>query len=219
MPQTISITVYSFDELSSEAKERAIEAERSARNNHWYFPWQDEYQSTLSAFCERFDIEVEDICGHYDGTVEIKKGCYPDLNSNADTWYQRRYDIYGEKVRGLRLRTYVINNFSDVLYERRKQYVNGRGSKHRASNVFTTPTDCPFTGFCADDAMLQPMRDFVADPTSRPATYDLNDLMGDCVSAFNSAWLRDCEWYMSDECITGDILANEYQFTEDGDRV
>lgn len=216
MPQTISTTVYTFDELSDEAKEVAIQNERTSRNNHWYFPWQDEYQDTLSAFCKRFGITVED-GGRYDGTVDIKNGCYPDINGNADAWTCEKYDITGESVRGLRLRTFILNNFDDVLYERKRQYVNGYGSKHRISRVFTRETGCPFTGFCADDAMLQPMRDFIADPTSKRPTYDLNELMDDCVSAWNRAWVADCNWYLSDTCIVDDIRANEHQFTEDGE--
>ena len=216
MPQTISTTVYTFDELSDEAKEVAIQNERTSRANHWYFPWQDEYQDTLTAFCERFGITVED-SGRYDGTVDIKCGCYPDINGNADFWTREQYDISGESVRGLRLRTFILNNFSDVLYERKKQYVSGYGSKHRISRVFTTETCCPFTGFWADDAMLQPMRDFITNPTSKRPTYDLNDLMDDCVAAWNRAWVADCNWYLSDTCIVDDIRANEHQFTEDGE--
>lgn len=218
MPKTISTTVYSFDELSDKAKEVAIENERTSRANHWYFPWQDEFQATLTAFCKRFGIKHVEDSGRFDGTVEIKYGCYPDIDGNADAWTQRHYDISGESVRGLRLRTFILNNFSDVLYERKKQYVNGYNSKNRVSRVFMTETCCPFTGFCADDAMLQPMRDFIANPTSKRLTYDLNDLMDDCVSAWNRAWLAECKWYFSDECITDDIRANEHQFTEDGER-
>lgn len=222
MPQTISTTVYSFDELSDEAKETAIQNERTSRENHWYFPWQDEYQDTLTAFCERFGIQVKER-ERCDGTVDIKNGCYPDINGNADAWTQRRYDISGESVRGLRLRTFILNNFDDVLYERKKQWVKGYvphyANKHRISRVFTQETCCPFTKFWADDAMLQPMRDFIANPTSKRPTYDLNELMDDCVSAWNRAWEDECRYYFSDECITDDICANEYQFTEDGERV
>lgn len=219
MPQTICTTVYSFDELSDEAKELAIQNERTSRENHWYLPWRNEYQDTLTAFCKRFGITVEDNGRHYYGTVDIQHGCYPKVSGNADAWTQRHYDISGESVRGLRLRTFILNNFDDVLYERKKQYVNGYGSKHRISRVFKTETCYPFTGFCADDDMLQPMWDFIANPTSKPPTYDLNDLMDDCVSAWNRAWLAECKWYFSDECITEDIRDNEYQFTEDGERV
>lgn len=220
MPQTISTTVYSFDELSDEAKEKAIENERHGRSYFNDIPWASEYADTLSAFCDRFGIQVKD-SGRYDGTVEIKNGCYPDINGNADAWTQRHYDISGESVRGLRLRTFILNNFSDVLYELKKQYVRGYvphyANKHRISHVFTTETCCPFTGFCADDDMLQPMWDFIANPTSKPPTYDLNDLMDDCVSAWNRAWEDECKYYFSDECIIEYLRESDYQFTEDGE--
>lgn len=218
MPRTISTTVYSFDELSAEAKQVAIQNERDSRSNHWFFPWQNEYQDTLSAFCERFGIRVVD-SGYCDGTVSINPWCYPKVSGNADAWTQDRYDITGENVQGLRLRTYILNNYGDVLFERRKKYTKGYGSKHRISRVFTTETSCPFTGFCADDDILQPLRDFVKNPTSKPPTYDLNDLIDDCVSAWNSSWIADVDNYLSDESITEDIRLNEYQFTENGERV
>lgn len=199
MPQTISTTVYTFDELSDEAKEVAIQNERNGRSYFNDIPWRSEYADSLSAFCDRFGVTTD---VHYDDRNYIRQSTLPE---------------YGESIRGLRLRTYVINNYSDVLYERKKQYVNGYGSKHRISRVFMTETCCPFTHFCGDEALLQPIRDFVTGKTSHRPTYDLNDLLSDCVHSFNLAWECEVDTYYSDETITEYLREWEFQFTEDGE--
>jgi hypothetical protein len=64
--RTFEMTVYKFDELSDDAKERA-HTESLASGNAW--SWSDEWQDSLSAFCNiapvnalRYDVDA----GHVD---------------------------------------------------------------------------------------------------------------------------------------------------------
>ncbi len=74
--------------------------------------------------------------------------------------------------------------------------------------------DCPFTGYCFDETLLDPFRQFM----KRPAvgtTYE--DLVKDAIDAFCKTYADDVDYNYSDEAVDESIEANEYEFTEDGE--
>jgi hypothetical protein len=52
----IETTIYTFDELSDEAKEKAIQQHRQSVE----YPWFSECLDSLKAFCDEFSIKVTD---------------------------------------------------------------------------------------------------------------------------------------------------------------
>jgi len=54
--RTIETTIYTFDELSDEAKERAISQHRQCVE----YPWFSECLESLKAFCDEFGVKVTD---------------------------------------------------------------------------------------------------------------------------------------------------------------
>lgn len=52
--RTIETTIYTFDELSDKAKERAIEEQRY----HMEYPWTKDCLDSLNAFCDEFNVRV-----------------------------------------------------------------------------------------------------------------------------------------------------------------
>jgi hypothetical protein len=54
--RTIETTIYTFDELSDEAKERAISQHRQCVE----YPWFSECLDSLNAFCDEFNVKVTD---------------------------------------------------------------------------------------------------------------------------------------------------------------
>jgi hypothetical protein len=193
--ETIEVKLYTFEELSEDAQERAIEKERESRYRDVDVPWWDETKDTLNAFCERFYVEWNDY-GRYNSNFGAKRV---------------RLDNY-EGLSGLRLRTYLVNNFSDVLWKR-KRYGEYR-SKNRTSRIVYEETDCPFTGYGMDYTILQPIRDFIAKPTART---DYECLMNDCLSELSKAWNDEVEHWYSDEAIREDLLERDHLYDEDGD--
>ena len=194
--ETITVNLYSFDELSERAQQRAIDREREARYSDVEYPYHGETYDTLNAFCERFYVDWED---------------YGLYNSNIGA-NRIRLDNY-EGLSGLRLRTYLVNNFSDVLSQR-KTY-GKYGGKRRASRIIYEETDCPFTAYCMDYTILQPIRDFIAKPT---ANTDYKGLIEDCLHEFSKAWNDEIEQWYSDECIREDLQCRDHvQYEEDGD--
>jgi hypothetical protein len=54
--RTIETTIYTFDELSDEAKERAISQHRQCIE----YPWFSECLDSLKTFCDEFGVKVTD---------------------------------------------------------------------------------------------------------------------------------------------------------------
>lgn len=82
--------------------------------------------------------------------------------------------------------------------------------------------DCPWTGFCADESFLDPIRKWVADMKSRPdwETLSVWELIKECVRSFKRCWDQDNEDYYSDEQITEYLIddPNNYEYTKEGIR-
>ena len=75
---------------------------------------------------------------------------------------------------------------------------------------------CVLTGVCYDEDILAPVYEFLEKPNFR---IDFEDLLNDCIYSLCHAVQSEIEYQTSDEGIEGTILANEYEFTEDGDLI
>ena len=192
---TITITAYSFEELSPQAQLRAIDAERCNRYEH-ETPWASEYMDSLKAFCDAFSIEL----GYH----------YEDVFVNTV-----QSDGHQDTITGLRLRTWLLNNVYDLLH-RRKRYYKTYTGKRKVSRITMEQADCVFTGFCADDDLMHPIREFIAKPK---AGYDLKDLLEDCIHEWNKACRAEREHYMSDEAIREDLNFRDTKYTEEGTEI
>jgi hypothetical protein len=88
------------------------------------------------------------------------------------------------------------------------------------NNGYFTPKtlggDCPFTGYCGDEDLLDPIRAFRDKPTEGTT---LSDLLQDCGDSWLKAYAADWEYSYSDECVAETIIANGYEFDEDGTMV
>jgi hypothetical protein len=86
------------------------------------------------------------------------------------------------------------------------KYINRHFGRHITK-------DCPFTGYCMDEAVLQPLRQWLARPG---LTTDFEDLVRDCLRAWVSAYVADWESAYSDDALRDMAEANEYEFYENG---
>ena len=98
-----------------------------------------------------------------------------------------------ENIEYIRLYKYLVNNYLDYKPELLKG-------------------NCPFTGYCVDESFLDPIRKFI----NKPYSINFRELMDECVYSALKDIVSDCEYQYSDEGIIETILANDYDFTEDG---
>lgn len=212
--RTIRTKVYQFSELSKAAKQKAIESIRNIKaDNQFYY---DEIVESVKAVCELFNLKT----GRQ----------FSDIRTSH---------IYDNilKLKGIRLYKYIVNNFWGSLYKRKflGSIGNNRVIKHRMSKTHFYDMNkgarvnssnfiysniqfdncCTLTGVCYDNDILQPVYDFLKRP-NLSTTFE--DLMNEIESAISKTFENTEEWLDSDEFITDEIEANEYEFTADGRR-
>lgn len=217
--RTIRTKVYKFDELNDDAKQNAI---RHYQNDHLTFDFiYSDAENTVDAFC---------------GAFNVKTGSHSWLDCNTSNIND---DVLN--LTGLRLRKYLLNNFGETLYKRKYlksgQLSNERKPFHRMmkqseitnncpnkgkfsisyySNIQKESKNCNLTGMCYDDDMMQPIYDFLELRTFDNTNFD--DLLNSCFDAMRKT-LKDEEEYMyTDEYISEEILANDLEFTKDGNQ-
>lgn len=186
----IETTVYSFSELSENAKKRAMDKFYS---NGWEPAWGDENLSSLKEFYKLFDYLIKS--GNRNWT---------DVRFIGDT------DVLN--LSGIRAMKYLWNNYGNDLFKGKYYYRNG---KSRYSKVQRDNTSCVLTGFCMDDDVLQPIYEFLKKPDQRT----IEDLLQECVESWRIASERDEEYQQSEEYFSEEAYANGWEFTEDGERV
>lgn len=207
--KTKTINLYSFDELSEEAKNTAIENYRNSGiidNDYIY----DEAHATVNKFHEIF------------GTKE-GGGSYFDINTDHIN------DSINE-MKGLRLRTYLINNFWKYIYTGKYYSLwskidmpfnahHGKPFpklKSRHSKVIFVK-DCPLTGVCYDHSILFPIWDFIEKYSEKKYSYvTFEMLMNDCIESIEKDVIDEVDARDTDEAIIEEIKANDYTFTESG---
>ena len=165
---TNTYNVYTFEELSEEAKEEARNKWRESEE----YPWWDESNDTMKAFAEAFNVTIKD--------YEISLYCRSYI----------RFEVENEELKGLRLWKYLLNNYSHLL-----------------------KNDSYLTGYCMDDDIMKPIRDFMKHPC---LTVTLYSLMQSCFNSFIKSVIADMEYQQSDEYIDETIMLNEYDFLENG---
>jgi hypothetical protein len=76
--------------------------------------------------------------------------------------------------------------------------------------------DCPFTGYCGDEALLDAIRTALAYPSKITS---LRSVFQDALHDWAKAFEQDLDYWHSEEAIREDIEANGYEFYGDGSLV
>ena len=181
--QTKTIITYSFDELDQEIQEKIAETWRA---NDCFF-WSDEWIDSLKGFAEYFGINLKD------WSVDSYGPSYVNFDFKWDD--QQRYkdsddSLARSEISGFRLYKMLLNRYSADSME-----------------------SCCFTGYCGDEALMKPIREFIKKPSKY---FDFNYLIDCCFDEWIKAFKKDIEHWESFDCIKEEILLNEYQFTESG---
>ena len=73
--------------------------------------------------------------------------------------------------------------------------------------------DCPFTGYCGDETLLDAIRKALANPA---AITSLRDVFNDALQSWAWAFESDINHWHNEEAIREDIEANGYEFNANG---
>lgn len=205
--RTVRIKVFKFDELSDEAKQKAIQWYRQGEQQDCF--WLDEFVTTIKAACKAFDAPLAD--WSIDPTDRHRCTWKNDYGTH------HYYYLVRDTMTGIRLRTYLINNYYDLLFEGKpygkyQQDKNGKWFYPHRSKVIFKETDCPFTGFGGDEDFLKTFREFI----KKPDNSNFEELINSAIYDVCTSLEDETAYRFSDKTIAEDIICNEYEFTQDG---
>ena len=230
--KTVQLTLYSFDELSDEAKENALyEWNKNTTHN-----WDGEVRAVIKEFEMEFDVKVKD-WSYSPNDHDFRL----DLGSIED-------DVLN--LKGNRARAWFWNNHGDVLLTPRKTWwyrdeetgkwtqglVCGSGEPNpvRKSKVFFERVydgTCPFTGVCFDCDALDPLAYFcfgvrwdeglkkrvpIRPTKAEDDRNTVESVLRDCVDSLFAAAQKDWEYQCGMEAFKEACDANGYTFESDG---
>ena len=75
--------------------------------------------------------------------------------------------------------------------------------------------NCPFTGYCFDENLLDNIRSFIQSPDKR----NFQELINDCLHDWVKTYIADWEYTYTDEALQETCERNEYYFDENGNFV
>jgi hypothetical protein len=110
-----------------------------------------------------------------------------------------------EELSYVRLWKYLRNNGYTVI-ERHPENITAKMGKTET----TIWDDCPFTGFCGDEDILDEMRVFL----QRPYDITFEGLIDKCIKAWVKACVADIDYQVTEECFME--TADDSQYLENG---
>lgn len=185
-------TVYSFDELSEGAKEKAIEDTRNFEAEYRL----DEIVDCMKSAMDKMGITIKDYSISIDGSGYIN------------------LSVVDDDLEGVRAYRYIVNNFFSEVNKKKLYYKEWE--KRRKSNLDRKDwmDDCPFTGVCYDYGVKSAWEDFCAElkQGERPT---VRDFLDELESHYLDMQAK--EYYGYDEDAARELSeANEYEYLEDG---
>lgn len=154
-----TINVYTFDELSEEAKAKAIKNAREEGKHEDMDCVTHDAVSIIKHAAQEFNIEI------YDWSIgaDVQRS-FVKINTGTA--------LENEEINGLRLRTWLINHHYNLFYEKKhygeyEKRANGKYSYDRYSEIQFIENDCPFSGTTYDMDFLDCFRAFLKKPTDQ----------------------------------------------------
>ena len=195
--ETITTNVYTFDELSDEAKEKVVdEARYSVMETS-----VDELVDCMKTAMDKMGITINDY------EISVDGSGYISLSVEGEN----------DELEGARAYAYIVNNFFEGANKKKFVYKDlGVNSRSRISHLDRKDwmDNCPFSGLCYDDAVKDAWDSWC---------YDLRNgespTIGDFLRNLECAYLREVEreYYGFSEGDAREYAeANGYEFLEDG---
>ncbi len=185
--KTETFTLYKLEELSEAAKENAL---HQLRDDEDFFATDN--RNTLDAFEKIFPITVKDWEYGYHNHIGFTFDAEEEIS----------------ELSGIRLMAYIYNNYFSDLWRGKWYYKNGK--ERRSKVIFDN--SLPLTGYFTDDAILEPIFNFL----KKPDGTTFYDLLYDCLQSWIYACNKDAEYQRSEEALLEMAEANDYLFDEHG---
>lgn len=189
--EKVTIQLYSVDELSKKAFEKAY--------LHWCSTYDYDYgtdnEKVLEKFQEIFPVKITGYS--YGGGRE-----YISFVMNC-------HEIIAQ-LSGVRLLKYIWNNYKDYIFNNKIYY---NGIKKRKSKIKLN-CNCVLTGYYLDYDILEPIYKFLNNP-KKDITFE--DLIEKCLNNWLNACQKDYENFYSEEYFREIARMNRWLYYKNGD--
>lgn len=199
--------IYTFSELRKAGREHAIEVAKASRENSSDVPWMDEIMDSLKGlFKAVVGVDMSDwSVGPHSYRTHLKAVFYREEVENlsgprAMAWLENnllgrlRVEDHGKGMRGNRQKAYKLKDALRYGYR-----------------IGSIP-DCPFTGYCADDDLLDALRREVKEGRTLKGAFQ--GLAEEAATLME----HEIDYYMSDESIIENLKGIGHEFLFNGDR-
>ena len=191
--KTLEIKLYNFEELTKEAKQKAIENYKNDNFETLGEYWQEENFNSIKAILTFFDVKIKDF--------EID---YSSAARSCIYWeFKSEYTEELKNLFGARLFKYIQNNYIGKKTGSFNSVFDGKHDEGR----------CLFTGYCADHDIISPIVEFLEKPTKY---INFEDLINNVISAGLQYIENEYNYQNSDEAITYELLNSDFYFNSSG---
>lgn len=198
MSRTAKIEVYTIDELSDSAKEKAHEQYCNSD-----YDYSGDNEETLKKFEEMLPIK-------------IKEWEYDTYDGRFRFTFEDQFGASIKYLHGPRLMAYLYNNCFEHLFPGKIYWGNGKdasgNTKRRRSRILRTVNECPLTGYYMDNVILEPIYKFL----NEMEDINFHDLISRCLSNWIDACVDDCKDFYSMERFVEISSDNGWEYYENG---
>ncbi len=181
--KTITTQLFSFNELSEEAKQKAIQ---EAQNQFYFDVWESERQNSFETATELYH-ELEQIEEEISGSR-----LYAWIENNLSYYWREKKFVSKHDNGDLKICDYS------------HKY---NCTKKRQSNILEVDNleNCPLTGVCYDYNFLSNIIEFMKQPNKNTSNLDLVRER----TSYAKVNQEDYEYYTSEEYLREDLSQNE----------
>ena len=196
--ETIERNIYKLDELPEHIQDSIV---LRWRDNDT-LSWSDEWQDSLNEFKKLFSF------------LTVKEwrmgsgGDYINFNLDFDPYSFER-DEQIKALSGVRAFKWLRNNSHEFVSW-------AKPCKRGKRKEITIYDSCPLTGYCGDESLLEPLREFMRNPDAKQS---IEDIFYSCLNGWLSDYAKDYDYWLSEESIREDIACNDCEFLIDGSLV
>ena len=197
--RTIERQIFRYDELSEQAQQVAIESMRDEISNVRIESDSYEYRNTLDKIENIFGVKV------YDWSV-----------NEYNSYFRFEFTHIDEETENEpRLLLRYLNKYILPCIDNKIRYYSKTARVSRRSRILSSKRYfyC-LTGCWCDEAVDNALNNI---NQSVKKHLNVREFVESILEGFFEQWRNDYEYSNSDECITEDIEANNYEFYENGE--
>lgn len=197
-------TLYEYNELTEDAKEKAYNSWWESESSD--FAWMGEirdviedFKETFKDYIDKFDWEF-DTCNYW---CRLTTNYVPGDHNLG--WGSYSYE---NEITGVRLATWLYNNYDWYIYQYKTYYKN----KNSRKSKITREIACP-TGYYLGEVVTRELESFIKNPSPG---WTLEDVLQDVFKELIKSAQEDYESSLSKEIFEEWAKDNEYLFNENG---